>query len=175
MIKGIMKSVIVIKHDPQGNEIWHYSGKILREFAYGVLIEAYFNRKGKFPFHGVTLVEGDRFLELYYWEEWYNIFEIYSGLDGTFKGWYCNISRPAMIVDDIITYEDLALDLLVYPDGRQLVLDEDEFAKLQIDEQTRQGALQGLEKLKRLFSDGRRFKIKDLLFGTGNISALGLD
>jgi len=80
-----------------------------------------------------------------------------------------------MIVDDIITYEDLALDLLVYPDGRQLVLDEDEFAKLQIDEQTRQGALQGLEKLKRLFSDGRRFKIKDLLFGTGNISALGLD
>ena len=33
-----------------------------------------------------------------------------------------------------IRYVDLALDLLVFPDGRQLVLDEDEFEALHPEE-----------------------------------------
>ncbi len=37
-----------------------------------------------------------------------------------------------MLDGDCLSYVDLALDLLVFPDGRQFVLDEDEFLKLDL-------------------------------------------
>jgi predicted RNA-binding protein associated with RNAse of E/G family len=44
------------------------------------------------------------------------------------KGWYCNITRPAHIDGDVITSEDLELDLYVSPDRTTVLrLDEDEF------------------------------------------------
>lgn len=56
-------------------------------------------------------------------------------------GWYCNVTRSALFSDGEIAYLYLALVLLVYPDGHRLVLDEDEFAELELDEETRQQAL----------------------------------
>jgi hypothetical protein len=46
---------------------------------------------------------------------------------------------------------DLALDLWVSTSGEQTVLDEDEFEALGLDEESRIGALRGLDKLKQLF------------------------
>ena len=48
------------------------------------------------------------------------------------KGWYCNITRPARFGPGRVTAEDLALDVFVYPDGRTLVLDEEEFADMKL-------------------------------------------
>jgi hypothetical protein len=45
----------------------------------------------------------------------------------------------------------LALDLLVFPDGRQIVLDEDEFNALPLSEAERQSALAALAELQALF------------------------
>ena len=52
------------------------------------------------------------------------------------RGWYCNIGKPALLDGDCLSYVDLALDLLVFPDGRQFVLDEDEFLRLDLSPQT---------------------------------------
>jgi len=49
---------------------------------------------------------------------------------GDLKGWYCNITKPAVVTEDELTFVDLALDLWVWPDMRYLVLDEDEFDEL---------------------------------------------
>ncbi len=67
------------------------------------------------------------------------------------KGWYCNVGKPAVIEDGILSYVDLALDLWVSPDGKQTVLDEDEFKALELDEELKAGALKGLDELKELF------------------------
>jgi hypothetical protein len=44
---------------------------------------------------------------------------------------------------------------LVYPDSTRLVLDEDEFAALLIDEDTRQKAIAGLHELEGLFTKNK--------------------
>ena len=67
------------------------------------------------------------------------------------KGWYCNITEPAEILDGAVSYMDLAIDLLVYPDGRQLVLDMDEFAALELTDYQRHKALDALKELQHLF------------------------
>ena len=59
--------------------------------------------------------------------------------------------QPAFFEDGIISYIDLALDLWVSPDGRQTVLDEDEFEDLNLDHELKSGALHGLQDLKHFF------------------------
>ncbi|HHY89264.1 MAG TPA: DUF402 domain-containing protein [Chloroflexi bacterium] len=139
--------VVVIKQNLAGEETWRYSGRVLRIEDHSVIIEAPFNRPDSL-FHGLLFRENDRFVETFYTDRWFNIFEIHDRDDDRIKGWYCNITRPAVIEDGRISYVDLALDLLVYPDGRQLLLDEDEFEALGLDEDTRRKALEGLAQLR---------------------------
>jgi len=149
-----MDDVTVIKLNTARQETWRYSGRILVKKPELVLLEARFNRPDT-PFHDILLGLNDRFLEVYFSQRWYNIFEIHDRADDRLKGWYCNVTLPAEIRSGRITYVDLALDLLVYPDGRQLVLDEDEFAALEIDDPTRQGARRALAELACLAASGQ--------------------
>ncbi len=153
------KPITVHKLNPQHEETWQYSGEELRRLPAGVLLEAPFNRDD-FDFHGLPFKRGDRFVELYFFDRWYNIFEIYDRDDGSLKGWYCNVTAPARLDGGDLRYVDLALDLLVFPDGRQLVLDEDEFQTLDIDEETRAAARQALEELQALVQPERGFRLE---------------
>jgi predicted RNA-binding protein associated with RNAse of E/G family len=58
-----------------------------------------------------------------------------------------------MEAEDVIAYVDLALDLWVAPDGTQTVLDEDEFAALDLDAETKSRAQAALVELQKLFSN----------------------
>ena len=142
--------VVVIKQNLAGVETWRYNGTVLKKEVDSVLIEAFFNRKD-LPFHGIVFAEGDRFLEEYFSDRWYNIFEIHDRITGNLKGWYCNVTRPAVITDTEISYIDLALDLLVFPDGTQLVLDEDEFEALDLAEEDHKHAMKALAELRTLY------------------------
>ena len=119
--------ITVIKLNPAGQETWRYTGHVLQRQDGQVTLEALFNRED-IPFHGILLGKGDRFVETYYADHWYNIFEIHDRADDRLKGWYCNVTKPAELSPDEVCYVDLALDLLVYPDGSYLILDEDEFS-----------------------------------------------
>jgi predicted RNA-binding protein associated with RNAse of E/G family len=99
----------------------------------------------------IVLKRGDRFVETFYTDRWYNIFEIYDRDDGRLKGWYCNIGYPAVLEKNIVSYIDLALDLWVATDGKQAVLDEDEFLELPVDVNVRALAYSALEELKHKF------------------------
>ena len=123
---------------------------MLHNLPDGVVIEARFNREDT-PFHGLLLGKGDRFVETFYIDRWYNIFEMHDRVDDTVKGWYCNVCLPAEIDTHQVAYVDLALDLLVYADGRQLVLDEDEFTALSLTEQQQKMALSALAELQQRF------------------------
>jgi hypothetical protein len=145
------QDVWVIKRNVAGEETWRYPARVLSRKPGAVLIEAFFNRPDT-PFHGIVLGRGDRFIEAYYSAQWYNLYEIHDRLDDSLKGWYCNVTLPAEIGEQTISYVDLALDLLVYPGGKQLVLDEDEFDQLALTPQARAQALDALQTLRGLFT-----------------------
>jgi protein associated with RNAse G/E len=149
-----MKPLItVIKRNPYGQEVLRYTGVVLQKQPDGIILEAKFSHADVTVMH-TTLSPGDRFIERYYGDRWYNIFEIHDREDDRLKGWYCNIGSPAVMESgDEISYMDLALDLWVAPDGTQTVLDEDEFAALDLDTETRSKARAALVELQNLFSN----------------------
>lgn len=147
-----LTDITVLKRNLAGEVTWQYEGRVLERGANCVTLEAFFNRDDM-PFMGVVLKRGDRFVETFYSDRWYNLFEIYDRDDGKFKGWYCNVGYPAVIDQDTVSYIDLALDLWVAPDGSQTVLDEDEFLEISMDVMTRAQAAAALEELKRKFTN----------------------
>jgi uncharacterized protein len=152
-----MEPITVIKKNLEGEETFRYSGEVLERSSKYILLEAYFNRPDM-PFHGIVLGKNDRFVETYYIDRWYNIFEIHDRQDNYLKGWYCNVSYPAVIGENTVSYIDLALDLLVFPDGRQQILDEDEFTALSLTLNARKQAQASLRELQQIFNEklGRR-------------------
>jgi hypothetical protein len=140
----------VQKKNPAGDVVYEYAGDELRRDETKVVLEALFTRED-LPFMEVVFKKGDRFVEYYYNDRWYNIFAIYDRDDGEIKGWYCNIGQPAVFEDGLVSYVDLALDLWISRDGKQTVLDEDEFEALALNDELRRGALQGLNDLKQAF------------------------
>jgi len=147
-----MGVITVIKRNDRGQETWRYQGRRLEQADGRLVLEAFFDREEMW-LQGMLLSKGDRFIETYFTDRWYNIFEIHARDDDSLRGWYCNISRPAEIEGDTISWVDLALDLLVFPDRRQVVLDEDEFARLEISPEERRQAQAALVELQAIFRD----------------------
>lgn len=144
----------VQKKDHTGKTLIEYEGEEMRRAENSITLEALFTREDM-PFMDIIFKKGYRFVEYYYSDRWYNIFEIYDRDDGKIKGWYCNIGKPAVIEDQVVSYIDLALDLWVSPDGRQTVLDEDEFEALDLDDETRNTALTALQDLQKLLVNNK--------------------
>lgn len=153
-----MQEITVIKRNHLGRETFRYTGQVRQRRPEAVLVEAYFNR-ADMPFHGLLWKHNDRFIEAYYTDRWYNILEVYDRDDGSLKCWYCNVSYPAEIVDGAVSFRDLALDLLVFPDGRQEVLDEDEYAGLSLSAEDDRRARAALAELRALFAPPVRVKL----------------
>ncbi len=144
----------VQKKNPAGEVTYEYEGELLSRDENSVKLEALFDR-ADMPFMDVVFKTGDRFVEYYFTDRWYNIFVVHDRVTEKIKGWYCNIGKPAVIEDSVVSYVDLALDLWVSADGRQTVLDEDEFEALKLNKELRAGALRGLDELKQLFLKGK--------------------
>ncbi len=148
------EKIVVDKLSPQGELRWRYEGEIVARGADWLRLEAFFDRDDT-PFMDTFLKRGDRFVETYYANRWYNVFEIYDRDDGALKGWYCNVTRPARFADGRVEYVDLFLDLWVSAGGAQTVLDEEEFLAAELDEATRRGARQALAELQSRFKSKR--------------------
>ena len=129
--------ITVIKQNSLGEEVWRYDGEVVARAATWVCLRAPFSGTADRDLGYVVFRVGDIFFEWHYSDRWYNVFAVYDGDSGLLKGWYCNVTRPAILTDDTIRADDLALDLFVWPSRETLLLDEDEFAALDLppDEQ----------------------------------------
>ena len=73
------------------------------------------------------IAPGDMLDEYFYADEWFNVFTWFTK-NGRLRGWYCNVTRPAIIRAGSITSVDLELDLFVSANRQVLTrLDIDEF------------------------------------------------
>ncbi|QES50854.1 DUF402 domain-containing protein [Streptomyces venezuelae] len=109
----------------------------------------------------VRFEPGDVFIEHYWRDRWYAVKEVRTG-DGELKGWYCDITRPAVLRETDgpaeLVVEDLDLDLWVSADGTDVRrLDEDEFADSGLarrDPEAARQALAALDELERIAKEG---------------------
>lgn len=73
---------------------------------------------------------GDVTMEFFWTDRWWNVIAGYRPDSGELTGYYCNVAKtPRWSAGDdpVIAYTDLDLDLIVFPDGRIELHDEDEF------------------------------------------------
>ena len=148
-----MTTITIYKLDHHGREVWRYPGHVLARDTHSIRLEGFYNRDDTLVANAV-FKRGDRLVETFYSDRWYNVFAVYDRDDGALKGWYCNVTRPATITDEAVSSDDLALDVWVSPDGAVTVLDEDEFAALELNEDDRAAADDALQQLIQLAESG---------------------
>jgi uncharacterized protein len=139
-----MSQIIITKNNHEGKRVFQYDGVILEQQDNCVQIEARFQGNEAVTPH-FTFRPGDRMVEWFYSDRWYNIFEVHDADTDKLKGWYCNITRPAIITDKSVTADDLALDVFIYPSGEIVVLDEDEFNQLELPPDEYKAAMDAVE------------------------------
>lgn len=142
------QTITVHKLNHRRQPVITYQGVAIEQSDTMVVLEARFQLNVKAGFHHFK--PGDRLIEWFFSDRWYNIFELHHYETDALEGWYCNITHPARIGQDTVEADDLGLDLMVYPDGRMLVLDKEEFDALELDDTTRNSAQAGLADLQQL-------------------------
>ncbi len=116
--------VTIVKLRPNGDEAIRYPGKAISAPPGWVAARAPW-KQGRIDLGYLIFEPNDIFLEYFALERPFNIFAIFRE-DGSHKGWYCNVTQPTWVEGETIYWHDLYVDVVAYPDGRSLVLDEDE-------------------------------------------------
>ncbi|MFF9569215.1 DUF402 domain-containing protein [Streptomyces sp. NPDC014685] len=130
-----------------------YPADMVRDDGVRVTVRAPWAAPGVRDFGFVRFEPGDVFTEHYWRDRWYAVKEVRSGA-GVLKGWYCDVTRPAVLRDGRLLVEDLDLDLWVSADGTTVLrLDEDEFEQSGLagrDPAAAEAARKALDELERL-------------------------
>jgi hypothetical protein len=134
-----------------------YPARLLGDDGVRVVVSADWASPGVRDFGFVRFEPGDVFTEYYWRDRWYAVKEVRDARGGL-KGWYCDITRPAVRSGGELVVEDLDLDLWRSADGTAVVrLDEDEFADsglLTTDPEAAAAALAALDELELLAEEG---------------------
>ena len=143
------EKILVRKISPLGEDEISWEGEVIERRAAYVKLEAFFQDKDFVDLGFISFERNDRFIEWYFSDRWYTIYEVRAKKGDKLKGWYCNITRPTEIRENEIRTYDLALDLWVGPDGKSRVLDEDEFDKIKLSTSERKSARAALKELQQ--------------------------
>jgi hypothetical protein len=130
-----------------------YPAEPVRDDGARITLRAPWAAPGIRDFGFVRFEPGDVFTEHYWRDRWYAVKEVRSG-GGELKGWYCDITRPAVLRGAELLVEDLDLDLWVSADGSSVLrLDEDEFEESGLagrDPAAAEAAVRALDELEHL-------------------------
>ncbi|MEU6984451.1 DUF402 domain-containing protein [Streptomyces sp. NPDC046324] len=136
-----------------------YPAEVLADDGIRLAVRAPWAAEGVRDFGFVRFEPGDVFVEHYWRDRWYAVKEVRSS-DGTLKGWYCDVTRPAEVEGAEVVVEDLDLDLWVSADGSEVLrLDEDEFQASGLaasDPEAAARAVDALDELELLGREGLR-------------------
>lgn len=143
-----MTTITITKNNHRGEPVWQYQGSLIERGDQYVCLRAYFDRQDA-DLGFVTFKRGDLFIEWFFSDRWYNIFQVHDGDSDSIKGWYCNITRPAVITADTVSADDLELDVWIMPNGTVMLLDETEFADLDLTTDERMAALRAIQTIRQ--------------------------
>ncbi|MEU2715176.1 DUF402 domain-containing protein [Streptomyces sp. NPDC007205] len=140
-----------------------YPAELLQDDGTRIAVRAPWAGSGVRDFGFVRFEPGDVFTEYYWRDRWYSVKEVRAA-DGTVKGWYCDITRPAVRDDGELVVEDLDLDLWRSADGTDVRrLDEDEFAESGLAERDPEAASAAVAALGELETLARTGGFAELL------------
>lgn len=143
--------ITIYKLDERGEEVFNYDAVIVHKSANCVVVRApWVGRSDELHRGFLVFRRGDVLTEWHYNDRWFNILRIQEGSRGPLKGFYCNITRPAMISEEVVTAEDIALDVLVSPHGEVVLDDEDEFEAMPLSDTDRTQALNAVEQIRQM-------------------------
>ncbi|GGS71424.1 DUF402 domain-containing protein [Streptomyces cinerochromogenes] len=167
---GARLEVVLVK---AGRTKIRYPAELLQDDGNRITVRAPWAGSGVRDFGFVRFEPGDVFTEYYWRDRWYSVKEVRAA-DGSVKGWYCDVTRPAVLlppgtrpdgetaVGPGLVVEDLDLDLWRSADGRDVRrLDEDEFAGsglTETDPQAASAAVAALDTLEALASRADGFE-----------------
>ncbi|CAM5487354.1 hypothetical protein STENM223S_01485 [Streptomyces tendae] len=130
-----------------------YAATLLHDDGTRLAVRAPWAGDGVRDFGFVRFEAGDVFTEYFWRDRWYAVKEVRTAA-GVLKGWYCDITRPAVLTGTELVVEDLDLDLWRSADGTDVRrLDEDEFTESGLagrDPEAAAAAVAALDELERL-------------------------
>lgn len=125
----------------KGTEVWveshKYGGRLHRRWparveSFGdslIVLEGVFKEEVRHPLLG--LIRAGTLSTEYFWKDrCYNVFR-FREPSGELRCFYCNVNLPPSLSENLLTFVDLDIDILVAPDFSFRVLDEDEFEENQ--------------------------------------------
>ncbi|MBA2452223.1 MAG: DUF402 domain-containing protein [Chloroflexia bacterium] len=121
---GKDRTIEIVKFSPSGKQPVRYTGTLIDCQDGWIAARANWVH-GDIDLGYLTFFNGDVLDEYFALDRPYNAFALFR-VGGEFAGWYCNVTHPTTVTGGEIHWHDLYLDVIVYPDGRALVLDEDE-------------------------------------------------
>ncbi|WP_329016550.1 DUF402 domain-containing protein [Streptomyces sp. NBC_00690] len=146
------EQTVAVRLVKAGTDKIRYPAVLLADDGVHLVVRAPWAYEGVRDFGFVRFEPGDVFTEHYWRDRWYSVKEVRTG-EGRLKGWYCDITRPALFDGDELLVEDLELDLWVSADSSAVLrLDEDEFAAsglTQRDPEAAEAAVGALNALER--------------------------
>ena len=116
------------KYDGRIRKTWH--GGVLSESPELILLVARFHEDVHHNDLG-HIRSGTISFEHFWFDKWYNIFRFHQP-SGELLAYYINISMPPILEGNTLSYVDLDIDVVVWPDQRVEVLDRDDFEKNQL-------------------------------------------
>ena len=142
----------------RGNRTFlQYRGSALYDDGVHLVVRATWAEASERDVGYVRFEFGDVWTEHYWRDRWYAVKEIRAA-SGQLKGWYCDVTRPAVVRGNQVISVDLFLDLWVSGDLTTVLrLDEDEFLAsglVATDPEAAVQAQQALDELELLAATG---------------------
>ena len=123
---NIQRAITVRTYKYDGSEHRHWRARVSKQENSLLVLDAKFEEEIRHPLLG-TVARETLSIEYYWLDRWYNVFRFVEPT-GELRNFYCNVNVPPVLQNDVLSYIDLDMDVLVAPDFSYSILDEDEFA-----------------------------------------------
>jgi hypothetical protein len=124
------RQLTIVKLAPDGSEAARYSGEVVAVEPDGAWVVV--RARWALPtitLDGLCFEPGDQLLEWFSPHHPFNAFALLAP-EGALKGWYANVTQPARLDTSqpppVLTWHDLYVDLVGFPNGRFTMRDDDE-------------------------------------------------
>jgi protein associated with RNAse G/E len=141
------------KYDLTISRSWNC--ELVRQEENLLVLKGVFDTEVRHPELGL-ISAGTTSHEFFWFDRWFNIFQFFEP-DGSLRNYYGNVCMPPTFDGRVLDYVDLDIDVVVWPDRRHQILDEDEFAVnaeiWKYPEHVRQAAKHALKELLAMAAD----------------------